>query len=137
MKKNLAIIIIGLLLVTVTIFGTIIVTSLPSRSEAAVEKDVYVFNTGSDFLTNLRDGSHYVKAGIVIEVAHKDDLKTLEINNHIIRDRIIEILGNIQEEDTKNENFKESLRILLKNDLQTILKTDKIQGVYFNEFIIQ
>ena len=61
----------------------------------------------------------------------------MEKNNHRIRDQIIEILGDINEEELKQKDFKRNLRDLIKDDLQNILKIDNIKGVYFNDFIIQ
>ena len=136
MKKIAIITIIVLLVLVIVVGGVIIVILMPSQP-AAKEDTGYVYSTGENFLTNLKDGSHYVKTDILIEVSDKDTIKILEKNNHRIRDQIIEILGDIEEEDIIRQDFKRNLRNLLREDLQKILKTDKIEGVYFNEFIIQ
>lgn len=135
--KKIATITIIVLLVLVVGVGTVIIYMLMPSKPQRNEGTGYVYSTGGDFLTNLKSGSHYVKTDILIEVSDKNALKILEINNHKIRDQIIEILGDIEEDDIKRQDFKRNLRNVLKEDLQNILKTDKIKGVYFNEFIIQ
>ena len=136
--RRIAIIAIIILLVLAVGVGSAIIYILVSPNLDKKNNDEsYVYSTGESFLTNIKDGSHYVKADILIEVSNKKSLKILEQNNHKIRDQIIEILGNIDEEEIKNEDFKKNLRNTLKEDLQKLLNIDKIKGIYFNEFIIQ
>ncbi|MFY9176242.1 MAG: flagellar basal body-associated FliL family protein [Caldicoprobacterales bacterium] len=136
--RRIAIIAIIILLVLAVGIGSAIIYILVSPNLDKKNNDEsYVYSTGESFLTNIKDGSHYVKADILIEVSNKKSLKILEQNNHKIRDQIIEILGNIDEEEIKNEDFKKNLRNTLKEDLQKLLNIDKIKGIYFNEFIIQ
>ncbi|MFY9425313.1 MAG: flagellar basal body-associated FliL family protein [Caldicoprobacterales bacterium] len=136
--RRIAIIAIIILLVLAVGIGSAIIYILVSPNLDKKNNDEsYVYSTGESFLTNIKDGSHYVKADILIEVSNKKSLKILEQNNHKIRDQIIEILGNIDEEEIKNEDFKKNLRNTLKEDLQKLLNIDKIEGIYFNEFIIQ
>ena len=136
--RRIAIIAIIILLVLAVGIGSAIIYILVSPNLDKKNNDEsYLYSTGESFLTNIKDGSHYVKADILIEVSNKKSLKILEQNNHKIRDQIIEILGNIDEEEIKNEDFKKNLRNTLKEDLQKLLNIDKIKGIYFNEFIIQ
>lgn len=135
--KRIAIITIIVLLVMAVGVGTAIIYILVSPNLDNKDDVSYVYSTGESFLTNLKDGSHYVKADILIEVSNKDALKILEQNNYKIRDQIIEILGDIDQEEIKNKDFKKNLRNTLKEDLQNLLNIDKIKGIYFNEFIIQ
>lgn len=135
--KKLATITIIVLLILVIIVGSVIIYIMKPSKPVANENNGYVYSTGESFLTNLKDCNRYVKTDILLEVSDKATLDFLEKNNYIIRDQIIDILGNIEEEDIDKEGFKEDLRDILREDLQSILKTDKIEGVYFNEFIIQ
>lgn len=135
--RRIAIITIIVLLVMAVGVGTAIIYILVSPNLDNKDDVSYVYSTGESFLTNLKDGSHYVKADILIEVSNKDALKILEQNNYKIRDQIIEILGDIDQEEIKNKDFKKNLRNTLKEDLQNLLNIDKIKGIYFNEFIIQ
>lgn len=136
MKNATNIIIITLLVLLIGVGTALIFILMPSK-KASNPSNGYVYSTGGAFLTNLKSGGHYIKADILIEVPDKDTLKTLEKNNHRIRDQIIDILGDIEEEDIEQQDFKGELRDSIKADLQTTLKTDKIKGIYFNEFIIQ
>ena len=134
--KRIAIITIIILLRLAVGIGTAIYI-LVSPNLDKKDNVSYIYSTGESFLTNLKDGSHYVKADILIEVPDKETLKILEQNNYKIRDEIIEILGDIDQEDIKDKDFKKNLRNKLKEDLQNLLNIDKIKGIYFNEFIIQ
>jgi flagellar basal body-associated protein FliL len=136
MNKTIVVIIAVLLAITIGIGTYIIFLLIPSNGENG-ELPGYVYSTGDKFLTNLKSDGHYIKADILFEVSDKSTLKILEKNNHRIRDRIIEILGDISEDDLNQEDFKKNLRNLIRDDLQNILKIDKIRGVYFNDFIIQ
>lgn len=135
--KRIAIITIIILLILAVGVGTAIIYILVSPNLDKKDDVSYIYSTGESFLTNLKDGSHYVKADILIEVPDKETLKILEQNNYKIRDEIIEILGDIDQEDIKDKDFKKNLRNKLKEDLQNLLNIDKIKGIYFNEFIIQ
>jgi len=135
--KRIAIITIIILLILAVGIGTAIIYILVSPNLDKKDDVSYIYSTGESFLTNLKDGSHYVKADILIEVPDKKTLKILEQNNYKIRDEIIEILGDIVQEDIKDKDFKKNLRNKLKEDLQNLLNIDKIKGIYFNEFIIQ
>ena len=136
MNKTIVVFIAVLLAITIGIGTYIIFLLIPSSGENG-ELPGYVYSTGDKFLTNLKSDGHYIKADILFEVSDKSTLKILEKNNHRIRDRIIEILGDISEDDLNQEDFKKNLRNLIRDDLQNILKIDKIRGVYFNDFIIK
>ncbi|NLN42223.1 MAG: flagellar basal body-associated FliL family protein, partial [Clostridiales bacterium] len=112
--KRIAIITIIVLLILAVAVGTVIIFILVSPNLDKKDNIGYVYSTGESFLTNLKDGSHYVKADILIEVADKEVLKVLEQNNYKIRDQIIEILGNIDQEEIKDKDFKKNLRNTLK-----------------------
>ena len=101
------------------------------------EEDVIGYNTGSPFITTLKDSNKIIKADIVIEVPDKQDEKILSDFNYRVRDCILTILGNINEEDINNKDFKDNLKTEIKNALQDMLKTVSIKGIYFNEFVIQ
>ncbi len=135
--KKVAIIVVLTLLVFLIGVGVTLLFIFPPSMGFNNSDNTYIYSTNGSFLTNLKSGGYYIKADIIIEVSEKNILRTLEKNNHRIRDQIIEILGNIEEEDIKQHDFKENLRNLIKRDLQNILKTDKIKGIYFNEFIVQ
>lgn len=110
-----------------TAFGDIIVH----------DEDVIGYNTGSPFITTLRDSRKIIKADIVIEIHDKKDERILSDFNYRVRDCILTILGNISEDDIKSEDFKDNLKSDIKNKLQEMLETITIKGIYFNEFVIQ
>lgn len=101
------------------------------------EEDVIGYNTGSPFITTLRNSKRIIRADIVIEVQDKKDEKILNDFNYRVRDCILTILGNISEDDINSEDFKDNLKVKIKNTLQDMLETVNIKGVYFNEFVIQ
>ena len=109
----------------------------PAYGEAIVNDDVIGYSTGSAFVTTLKDSRKVIKADIVIEIQNKKEEKILNDFNYRVRDCILTILGNISEDDINSEDFKDNLKVKIKNTLQDMLETVNIKGVYFNEFVIQ
>jgi len=103
----------------------------------SVKKDEVIgYNTGSEFITTLKNSNRVIKTDIVIEVQNKKDERKLSEYNYRVRDCILTILGNIAEEEIKREDFKDELKAQIKDALQEMLEIDSIKGIYFNEFVI-
>jgi len=109
-----------------------------SASAEPVENgEVIGYSTGSEFVTTLKDSKRFIKADIIIEIQDKKDEKVLTNYNYRVRDCILNILGDIREEEMKSDNFKDKLKMKIKDALQNMLKIDSIKGIYFNEFVVQ
>lgn len=95
------------------------------------------YNPGSEFITNLNDGHSLIKAKLILEVSDKKLVKTLEKDNHVVRDAILTVLrqkaaGDINQEDGMN---------ILKQDiithLNSVFETEAFVNVYFEEIVVQ
>jgi len=95
-----------------------------------------VFHTGEVFVTNLKNSDLLLKTNIFISVPNQN-LRLLQENVQLVRDRIIRVLRSFTEEDILNENLQDLVRDRIKNDLQNTLNIDKILDVYFTEFVLQ
>jgi len=74
---------------------------------------------------------------ISIEVNNSKDAELLKDDMYKVRDKIIKILRNVSEDDMKQSDIQEKLKIQIKQELQKDLKIDTINGIYFNEFVVQ
>jgi len=140
--KKLIIIVIVLLLILIVgmgifMFYTFSPTPTKSVNDSEEDDTIIGYNTGSAFITSLKDSRRFIKADIVIEVEDKEDEKILTDFNYRVRDCILDILGDITEEDLKSDGLKDKLKTEIKNTLQNMLKIDSIKGIYFNEFVVQ
>lgn len=107
-----------------------------NEGEQTQEQAGVVFHTGEVFVTNLKDSDLLLKTDIFISVPDKD-LRILQDNVQLVRDRIIRVLRSFSEEDIVREDLQDLVSDRLKNDLQNTLRIDKIINVYFTEFVVQ
>lgn len=95
-----------------------------------------VFHTGEVFVTNLRNSELLLKTDIFISIPNRN-LKILQDNVQLVRDRIIRVLRSFTEEDILDENLQDVVRDRIKSDIQNTLNIDTILDVYFTEFVLQ
>lgn len=96
-----------------------------------------VFNTGTPFITNIKDNRSILKCDIYIEVNDKDAAEQLKKEIPKIRDRIILILRDLTIEDIERQDIQEELKNHIQSDLQETLGIQNISNIYFNEFVVQ
>ncbi len=77
-----------------------------------------------------------MKTDIFISIPNRN-LKILQDNVQLVRDRIIRVLRSFTEEDILDENLQDVVRDRIKSDLQNTLNIDTILDVYFTEFVLQ
>jgi len=95
-----------------------------------------VFHTGEVFVTNLKDSELLLKTDIFISVPNRN-LRILQDNVQLVRDRIIRVLRSFNEDDILMENLQDAVGDRIKTDLQNTLNIDRILDVYFTEFVLQ
>ena len=137
--RNFIIVLIILVIILILIIGVFVYMLSQGRSafgNSAERDEVIGYNTGSEFITTLKNSRKVIKADIVIEVQNKEDAKILTEYNYRVRDCILTILGNIAEEEIEQEGFKANLKAQIKDALQNLLEINSIKGIYFNEFVI-
>jgi len=139
--KRMLGIFIGIVVILILGFGiTIYVILNPSQKDNVKNNEkveVVVIHSDSPYITNLKDSNSYLKVDISIEVKDSKDAELLKNDMYKVRDKIIKILRNVSEDDMKQSDIQEKLKNQIKQDLQKDLKIDTINGIYFNEFVVQ
>lgn len=96
-----------------------------------------IFNTGSPFITNIKETRSILKCEIYIEVLDKETAEYLQKDIPRIRDRIIIILRNLTADDINAQDIQAQLKDDIKLDLKENLGAENITDIYFNEFVVQ
>lgn len=132
-KKKLLLIIIAV----VAVGGAAAAYFLLPKSEKPIVYSYY--SPGEYFVTNVKDSSRLLKASIVL-VLNTDDSKLQEdltLRNSIIRDSIIFLLRDLNEDAIKSTGTQDNLRQSIVKQLNNTLDIDNIVTVMFNDFVMQ
>ena len=87
--------------------------------------------------------SRYINVELKLEGLAGDFEKVLELNEHRIRDKALQIMGGYSYEDAQLDGFQERVRVDLKKGFSIILKdyrsgeSDIIRHIYFTQFVVQ
>jgi|TARA_B100001057_G_scaffold495314_1_gene594020 flagellar basal body-associated protein FliL len=87
--------------------------------------------------------SRYINVELKLEGLAGDFEKVLELNEHRIRDKALQIMGGYSYEDAQLDGFQERVRVDLKKGFSVILKeyrsgeSDIIRHIYFTQFVVQ
>jgi flagellar basal body-associated protein FliL len=87
--------------------------------------------------------SRYINVELKLEGLAGDFEKVLEVNEHRIRDKALQIMGGYSYEDAQLDGFQERVRVDLKKGFSIILKeyrsgeSDIIRHIYFTQFVVQ
>ena len=102
------------------------------------EKD-YSFNydPGTFFVTDIQESRRLLKTDIIIAMADSRELEFYLENNHRIRNTILFVLRNKDEEELMKANIEQLLNKELISELNREFDTGDFIQVYFNEFVIQ
>lgn len=113
---------------------------------AGVVLHVFVFNEpkpeydqyspGEYFVTNVKDSNRLLKTSVVLELDSKKMREELSEKNTLIRDTIIFILRELNEEEVRAPDVQDKLRERLKNALNEQLGTEHVIGILFNDFVM-
>lgn len=162
MKKMGLMILGGLLIAVVSFIATAMSTyyilskrvTSPEESKSAEKTSrtpsaVYSLD---EFIVNLADPGHYLKAVIALELnkpagnprkgehgVNKGELMDPEITFHIpkIKDAVITILTTKSFEELSTPQGKEALKKQIKNKVNFILGKELVSNVYFTSFTMQ
>lgn len=107
------------------------------KDAAPVQPEVRFFSVG-DFTSNLAGpaSTHYVKLSINFELGKEVDEEEMKRRKPQLRDRIISILNAKKPADLQTPEGQEFLKEEIKTVMNSIVKTGKIEGVYFSTFIV-
>lgn len=118
-------------------------SDLPLTIEYSGETKIYPIK---HLITNLQSeeaSTDYLNIEIVLEGTAGDFEKVLEMNEHLVRDRIIEIMGDYTPADTTSKAFKNRVKDDFKKGLSSVLRKyrdgdgDIVQEIRFTQFIVQ
>ena len=101
------------------------------------EKEVYVeYIPGDVFTVNVHESNRILKCGIVL-VLNKEGLEDmLDANRTRIRDRIIFILRDLNEDDVRRTGTQDDLRERIIEELNEMLDIENIVEVIFNDYVM-
>lgn len=121
-----------------------VLMSLPTLAEEEAAPTLAYFTLEPDLTTNFHTKGKklgYIQVRIDIMVANSADLATVELHQPLIRDAVIELLGQQSEDTVKSLSGREDLRKMLVDHLNTILlpETGKtlIADLLFTKYLYQ
>ncbi|MDN3696635.1 flagellar basal body-associated protein FliL [Vibrio cortegadensis] len=121
-----------------------VLMSLPTIAEEEAAPTLAYFTLEPDLTTNFHTKGKklgYIQVRIDIMVANSADLATVELHQPLIRDAVIELLGQQSEDTVKSLSGREDLRKVLVDHLNTILlpETGKtlIADLLFTKYLYQ
>ena len=91
---------------------------------------------GEFFTVNLRGSARVLRAGVVLVVNSEDLEEFLKENNNTIRDTIIFILRNLDEDEARAPGSMDILRERLVTALNEQLAIDNVVEIRFNDFVV-
>ena len=94
------------------------------------------YSPGEHFTVNMKNSTRIFRVGIVLVVNSEDLEEFLIAENNRIRDTIIFILRELDEEDVKQEGTHDSLRRSILLALNNRLGIDNFVEVLFNDFVM-
>jgi flagellar basal body-associated protein FliL len=118
----------------------------PEYSEIDFDSGLYIkFHEINYLICKLggSENSSYLNINMRLEGIAGDFEKVLEMNEHLIRDRALSIMGEYTYQESQSEGFKERVRDDFKKAFSQVLikyrdrESDMIQKIYFTQFVVQ
>ncbi len=128
--KKIIIIIVAVLVVAAAVLFLFVF-----KGEPKPEYDQY--SPGEYFVTNVKDSNRLLKTSIVLELDSEKLQEELTEKNTLIRDTIIYILRDMDEQEIMSDQAQDILRNEIRIALNSKLETEHIIGVLFNDFVMQ
>lgn len=90
-------------------------------------------------VVNLNDpaGDRYLRASLEIELTGEKMAAEFAARESRIRDQIITFLSSLRYAQTQGARGKEEIRKGITSQMNASLKSGKVRGVYFTEFVVQ
>ena len=91
-----------------------------------------------DFVVNITDNNsiNFIRASLVFEIADNNLIAELEKRKPQLRDTIITTLRSQNETILKEANAK-TIKNIIKNEVNKILRSGEITNVWFTELVVQ
>lgn len=103
----------------------------------ASQPEVYIYDPGDFFVTNVSDSKCLVKADILMELSDKDTNKYLTDNSFKVRDVVVRILRSKSYNDIIRADIQDDIEKEIIDKLSQEYELSGIENVYFNEFVVQ
>jgi flagellar protein FliL len=91
------------------------------------------------FVVNLNEPgqSRYLKATFELQVATENAAKQIDKDKRAVRDEILRYLSGLAVADTLGEENKQKIQEALVARLEKVLGGEKVQHLFFSEFVVQ
>ena len=92
-----------------------------------------------EFVVNLNEagGDRFLRCKVVVELNGTELEEEMKIRRIQLRDRIITYLSSLRFVDTQGLSGKEEIRRGIRSRINALLKSGRIEAVYFSEFVVQ
>jgi flagellar FliL protein len=109
-----------------------------SEENIASVKDIKPTYNAGNFLVNITNNNdiNYIRASIVFELESSDLSEELEKRKAQIRDRIISTLRS-ENETILEEPDGETIKKIIRKEVNELLISGKINNVWFTELVVQ
>ncbi len=120
-----------------TFFTYFSVAENSEEEEFKIEDIRSTYKVG-DFVVNITDNSriNFIRASLVFEIEDNNLIEELEKRKSQLRDRIITTLRSQNESILKEANAQ-TIKNIIKNEINKILKSGEITNVWFTELVVQ
>ncbi|MGI5907492.1 MAG: flagellar basal body-associated FliL family protein [Christensenellales bacterium] len=130
-------IIITVVLVLVAGVAAYIFLLNPQQPAEAQEKQMYSYEPGDYFVTNIKDSTRLLKTTIVLAVDDPNKTEYMDEHKQIIRDIIISTLREKTEDELRSMDIQDKLRVEIVNNIRAKLDMNYLVTLYFNDLVLQ
>jgi len=83
------------------------------------------------------DGKRLLLTSVGLDVSTEEQLQTLEKKEILVKDIIISVLASKRLDELKDYNNKDSLKVEISKEVRRMVKSVRVNKVYFSKYIIQ
>ncbi len=130
-------IIITVVLVLVAGVAAYIFLLNPQQPAEAQGKQMYSYEPGDYFVTNIKDSTRLLKTTIVLAVDDPNKTEYMDEHKQIIRDIIISTLREKTEDELRSMDIQDKLRVEIVNNIRAKLDMNYLVTLYFNDLVLQ
>ncbi|MBS3994163.1 MAG: flagellar basal body-associated FliL family protein [Alkaliphilus sp.] len=135
-KKVFLFSIIGFIIIAL-IAGGIFYFTVYRKSEPVAEEVITFTYSLGELYSNLKDSNRILKINIVLEITDEKFIENLDSERSKITNHILELLRSKNESQLSGNSGQENLRNEILKLVNSLLPSEKINDVFFVEFITQ
>lgn len=138
MAKKVFYVIMSILVIGILIIASLfLINFIDVKADKQEKVETYCYDIPDSFVTNLLDSQRFIKVKVSIQVTDNDLLREIDDQSAKVKDNIIYILRNKNEEDFNKSDIQLTLKNEILSRLKEVFETDKITDIYFSEFVLQ